>query len=93
MKIVESIYEGGSPLKNIQQAEADRASLGRKQKIRGYALPSNPKKGRAGKLKRNYVGHPSDAPTGAKNTCILHGPRHSSEECKVLQEYSKTFAA
>ena len=25
-------------------------------------------------------------------TCFLHGPRHSSEECKVLKEYYKKCA-
>ena len=30
--------------------------------------------------------------TGATNTCLLHGPGHSSEDCKVIKEYSKKYA-
>ena len=30
--------------------------------------------------------------TGATNTCLLHGPGHSSEDCKVLKEYSKNYS-
>ena len=32
MEIAEAIYEGGSPYRNTQQAEADRASYGREKK-------------------------------------------------------------
>ena len=56
-------------------------------------MPSNPKKGRAGNCKRNDAGHLSDAPTGEKNTYMLHGPRNPMEECKVLQEYSEKHIA
>ena len=85
MEIVESIYEGGSPSKNTQQAESNHASLERKKKGEAPPLPSNPKKGRTGKRKRNDAGHTRDAPTGTKNTCLLHGPGHSLEDCKVLK--------
>ena len=50
---------------------------GRKRNVGEAALPTNPKKGRTVKRKTKNSGHPSDAPTGAKKTCILHGPRHS----------------
>ena len=60
---------------------------------RGAASPSNPEKGRSGKRKINDAGHPSNAPTGAKKTCILHGPGHSTEDCKVLQYSSKNHIA
>ena len=89
MEIAEAIYEGGAPSKNSQQAEADRSSFGRKQKGEGSASPSNPEKGRADKRKRNDAGHPSNAPNGKKKTCIFNGPGHSSEECKVIREYSE----
>ena len=79
MKITEAIYVGGSPSKNNQRAESDRASFGRKQKGGGSASPSNPENGLAGKRKGNDAGHTSDAPTGEKNTFMLHGPGHSSE--------------
>ena len=32
-------------------------------------------------------------PTGAKHTCLLHGPGNSSEECKLLKVYSEKYAA
>ena len=86
METAEAIYKGGTPSKNNQQAEANRASFGRKQNVGGAASPSNPEKVRAGKRKRNDAGHLSNALTGAKKTCMLHGLRHSTEECKVLQD-------
>ena len=46
-------------------------------------------KGRTDKLKRNDEGHLRDAPTGVKNTCMLHGPVHSSIDFKFLKEYSE----
>ena len=30
---------------------------------------------------------------GADKTCLLHGPGNFSEECKVLKDYSKKYAA
>ena len=85
----ESIHKGGSPSKNIQWEEANHASLISKKKKGASTSTSNPNKGCAGNRKRNDAIHLSDAPTGAKKTCLLHGPRHSSEECKVLKEYTE----
>ena len=31
--------------------------------------------------------------TGEDKTCLLRGPGHYLEECKVLKEYSKKYAA
>ena len=93
MEITEMIYEGGSPSKNNQWAEANRSSFGRNKKGGGAASLSSPKNGRTGKRKGNDTEHPRYAPTGANNTCMLHGPGHSSEECKVLKEYSKNHIA
>ena len=56
-------------------------------------LSTSPKKGRTGKRKTKNSGHPSDAPDGAKNTCLLHSPGHSLEECKVLKFYSEKYAS
>ena len=89
MEITEAIYVGGSPSKNKQREESERAIFGRKQKGGGSAQPSNLENGLAGKRKGNDAGHTSDALTGEKNTVMLHGPGHSSEQFKVLQEYSK----
>ena len=93
MEIAEAIYKGGAPSKNTQRAEADRASFGRKKKGRASTLPYNPEQGRSGKRKGRNAGHLSDEPTGAKKTCLLHGPGHSSEECKFLQEYTEKRSA
>ena len=41
-KIAKAIYKGGAPSKNIQQAEADHVSFGRKQEGGVAASPSNP---------------------------------------------------
>ena len=93
MEITEAIYVGGAPSKNTQRAEYDCASFVSNQKVGGSALTSNPKKGRAGKRKKSDVGHPSNAPTGAKKTCMLHVPGHSSDEWKLLKYYSKNYIA
>ena len=87
------IYEEGAPSKNNQQAEADHASFGRKKKWGGSDSPPNSEKGFTGNRKRNDAGHPSDAPTGAKNTYLLHVPGHSSKECKFLKDYSENHVA
>ena len=78
MDIAEQVYEGGKKSKNTQWAEDNRASLGRKQNGGGATSPYNPEKGRAEKCKRNHSGHLSDDLNGAKNTCLMHRPRHSS---------------
>ena len=81
MEIAEVIYEGGTPSKDNQRAEADRVSSVRNKKGGASASPPNPEQGCASKRKRINAGHPSNDSTGAKNTCLLHGPGHSSEEC------------
>ena len=52
-------------------------------------MPSKTEKGHSGKCKRNYAGHSSDAPAGAKKTRLLHVPGNSPEENKLLKEYTK----
>ena len=88
MEIAEAIYKGGAPYKNNQQTEDDRASSNRNKKGGESASPSNPGQVRAGKRKWNDAGHPSYALTVAKKTCLLHVPEHSSEDCKVIEEYT-----
>ena len=39
----------------------------------GAASPTNPKKGHDVKYNKNYVGHPSDEPTG-DDKCMYYGP-------------------
>ena len=93
MEIVKAIYKGGAPSKNTQRAEANRDSSGRKEKGGASASPSKPDQVHSGKRKRSNTGHPSNEPTGANKTCLIHGPGHSSEECKILQEYIESLLA
>ena len=55
-------------------------------------IQPTPKKGHSGKRKTKHEVHSSDRPTGAK-ICFVHGPGHSTEDCKVLKEFSKNYAA
>ena len=89
MEAAEQVYKGVTPSKIPTREEANRDVHVRKQKGGESALPTNTKKGRAGKHKTKNAGHTSDAPNEAKNTCLLHGLRHSSEECKLLKVYSE----
>ena len=56
-------------------------------------MHNNPDKGRAGKRKTRNEASPSNKTTSAEKTCFLHGPGHSSGECKLLKEYSKKYAS
>ena len=50
---------------------------------------NRPTKGEsAGKHRNRHV----DIPTGKSKTCIIHGPGHSSEECKVLGDFGTNHA-
>ena len=82
IEIFEQLYKGGNNSKSTNRTEADHASHGRKRKGEEAAMPTNPDKGCSGKHKKNHAGHPSDRTTGAKKTCLLNGPRQSTEECK-----------
>ena len=93
MEVAEQAYKGGKPSKTPTRSEANRAVHVRKLNKGEFNLLTKPKKGRTGKLKTKNAGHPSDAPTGAKNTCLLHVSRHFLEECKILKVYSKKEAA
>ena len=44
---------------------------------------------RNGEHRKRYVDHPKDIP---KPTCLIHGPRHSSDECKVLGDFGSKYA-
>ena len=91
MEIAEQVYKGVTPSKTTTRAYAKSSNRGRKCKGGEDAYPTNPRKGRAGKFKKNYAGHSSDQTTGDK-ICLVHFPRHSTEECKVLKEYTKKYA-
>ena len=42
---------------------------------------------RYGKRRKRYVDHPR----GDFKTCIMHGPGHSSVECKVLGDFGSKY--
>ena len=65
------IYEGLTPYKTPIRADSKRASHGRKPNRGESALPTNPEKGRSSKHKTRNAGHPSDCPTGGKNSCFI----------------------
>ena len=43
----------------------------------------------SGKRKQRYVDHPRDQ---SKLTCLIHGPGNSSDERKVLNDFSTEYA-
>ena len=90
--IIEQIHKEGTPYKTITWVDANRASHGRKRKGEENALPTNPDKGRTGRCKKNFSCHLSNRTTSNK-TFLVNSPGHSMEECKVIKEYSKKYAA
>ena len=42
----------------------------------------------AGNNRKRYIYHPKDI---SKLPCLIHGPRHSSDECKVLGEFGTMY--
>ena len=58
-----------------------------------FALPTKPEKGHAGNIRTKNVVSMSKKTTSVTNTCLLHGPGHSSEDCKLLKEYINKYAA
>ena len=42
----------------------------------------------AGKRRKRHV----DSPTGKIKNCLIHGPGHSSEECKVVGDFETKYA-
>ena len=89
MEIFGKVRKGRTPSKTpiMEDSNCDRHV--RKRKGGEAASPTNREKGRAGKRKIKNTGHPSDASTSAKKSCILHGPGCSSEECKRPKIYSE----
>ena len=89
MEISESIYEGVvEPLyKNPTRADANCADNSKKKE---YAFSStqpetivSPEKNR-----KWYVNHPKDR---SKQTCLIHGSIHSSDECKILEDFGNIY--
>ena len=93
MEIAEQVYKGQSPsLKNIS-ADANRDIHVMKIMGGGDNSPKNPERGRAGKRKTKIRYLQDRRQPVQKKILFLHVPGHSYEECKVLKEYSKNYAA
>ena len=90
MEAAEQVYKGVTPSKIPTREEANCDVHVRKQKGGESALPTNTKKGRAGKHKTKNAGHTSDAPTEAKKKYLLHVPKNSHEECKLVKTTLKS---
>ena len=43
----------------------------------------------SGKHRKRYIDHTNDRP---KLTCFIHGPGHSSDECKFLVEFGSKYS-
>ena len=85
MEISEQVYKCGDTSKSNNSAEADHGSHKRKHTGGESTSPTNPEKGRSSKRKKDHAGHMSDWTTSAK-TWLVHGPRHSIKEWKLLKE-------
>ena len=92
MEISDQLCEIETPSKNNIWSDANHDSYVRKITGGESTSPTNPEKICAGKCKTNNVVYLSNYMISATNKCLLHGPIHSSEECKVLKEYSKKYA-
>ena len=91
MEIAESTYEGvvEPSYKKSTQEDSNRAIHSRKNRGEAASSWTLPKKGQsAGKRRKIHV----DSPTGKSKICLIHGPGHSSEECKVLGYFRTNYA-
>ena len=92
IEVSEPVYKGQSPYKKILMADSNHGIHVRKRKGEESAQTINPKKGHTDKYKTKNELSPSNRPTSANKTCLLHVPVQSYEECKVLKYYSKKYA-
>ena len=93
VEITEQVYKGETPSNKKTKGRCQLWQSCQEKKGRRICITYKPKKGRSGKRKTKNSVSPSENTTGVDKTCLLHGPGHSSEECKVLQEYSKKQTA
>ena len=90
MEVSENVYKEVTLYKINTREYANRARNVRKRNGGESASTTNPKKGCSGKRKKNHAVHPSNCPTSDK-TCLVHGSGNSTEDCKVLKEYSEKY--
>ena len=88
--IVESIYEGLVELSNKYYTSEYATCYGNSRKKRGEAASSHTYSAMsdsAGKSRNIYLDHPM----GESKICLIHGPGHSSDECKVLGAFGSKY--
>ena len=85
------MYKLGQTFQNILRADANCNIHGRKWQGGGSALLANPKKGHSGKPKKNNTGQPRNKPDKDQKY-MLHIPINSTQEGKVLQDFSEKHA-
>ena len=91
MEITESIHEVvvETSYNKTTWADSNRAGHSRKNIEEAASSWTLPKKGDiSGKHRKRYV----DSPTGKSKTCLIHGPGHYLEECKVLVDFGTKYA-
>ena len=93
MEISEQVYEGQTASKKIPTADAYHESHVRKRKGEESALHNHPEKGHDGKPKTKNTVSLRENTTGADETFLMHGPRHSSDECKLQKNIQKVRRA
>ena len=90
MEIAESIYKGVVEpyYKKSTRAYANHAGHSRQKRGEAASSWTHPGKGeRTGNHRKGYV----DSPTVKSKTCLIHGPGHFSEECKVLGDFRTKY--
>ena len=90
MDIAESIYEGVVEPSYKLSTGSDATHAGHSRKKRGEVASSHTyskMSERVGKRRKRYV----DYLTGKSKTCLIHGPSHSSYECKVLRDFGSKY--
>ena len=85
--MLESIYEGVVEISYKKYTREDDNRAGHSRQMRGEFTSSKTYSDmikRDGIHKKRYVNHPRDQ---SKLTCLIRGPGHSSDECKVLSYF------
>ena len=91
MDIAESIYEVVVETSHTKTTKADANRDGHIRLKRGKSALSNnySEMSKSTEGAKIHADHPKDRP---KPTCLIHGPGHSSDECKVLRDFGSRYA-
>ena len=92
MKILEYIYEGVVEPSYKKPTRKDDNRAGISRKIREECASSNtyPETSKSdSKCRKRYIDHPKDI---SKLNCLINVPVHSSDKCKVLEDFVTKYA-